>query len=107
LNQTRSKLNSDYSDRLLGCQSLDHGGFIFRAEILDYMREGDELVEAPFQRLIEADQLMAFKHEGFWRPMDTLKDKQVLEDLVDKDAIPWRLDGASRAALADAERRIG
>ena len=36
-------------------------------EIFDYMREGEELVLEPFQRLIEADQLMAYKHEGFWR----------------------------------------
>ena len=56
------------------------------------MREGEELVEAPFQRLIEADQLMAFRHEGFWRPMDTLKDKQVLEDLVEKGTMPWLLN---------------
>ena len=47
---------------------VNGGFFIFRSEIFDYMREGDELVEAPFQRLIEADQLMAFRHEGFWRP---------------------------------------
>ena len=53
------------------------------------MREGEELVEAPFQRLIEADQLLAFKHEGFWRPMDTLKDKQILEDLVEHGTMPW------------------
>ena len=65
------------------------------------MREGDELVEAPFQRLIEADQLMAFRHEGFWRPMDTLKDKQVLEDLVEKGTMPWLLNRASRAASAE------
>ena len=57
------------------------------------MREGEELVEAPFQRLIEADQLMAFRHEGFWRPMDTLKDKQILEDLVEKGTMPWLLIG--------------
>jgi glucose-1-phosphate cytidylyltransferase len=86
---------------------INGGFFIFRAEIFDYMREGDELVEAPFQRLIEADQLLAFRHEGFWRPMDTLKDKQVLEDLVDKGTMPWRLDGDSRAASSDAERKIG
>ena len=73
---------------------INGGFFIFRKEIFDYMREGDELVEAPFQRLIEADQLMAFRHEGFWRPMDTLKDKQVLEDLVEKGTMPWRLNGA-------------
>jgi hypothetical protein len=44
--------------------------------------------------LIETDQLMAFQHEGFWRPMDTLKDKQVLEDLVGKGTMPWRFEGA-------------
>jgi glucose-1-phosphate cytidylyltransferase len=86
---------------------INGGFFIFRKEIFDYMREGDELVEAPFRRLIEADQLMAFKHDGFWRPMDTLRDKQVLEDLVDKGTMPWCLNGASQAALGAAERKIG
>ena len=40
--------------------------------------------------MIEADQLIAFRHEGFWRPMDTLKDKEVLEDMVEKGTMPWR-----------------
>ena len=71
---------------------INGGFFIFRQEMFDYIREGEELVEAPFQRLIEADQLMAFRHEGFWRPMDTLKDKEVLEDLVDKGTMPWVLN---------------
>jgi glucose-1-phosphate cytidylyltransferase len=39
--------------------------------------------------------------------MDTLKDKQILEDLVDKGAMPWRLHGTSRAALINAERKVG
>lgn len=69
---------------------INGGFFIFRPEIYDYMREGEELVEAPFKRLIEADQLLAIRHEGFWRPMDTLKDKQVLEDLVEQGSTPWR-----------------
>ena len=86
---------------------INGGYFVLRPEIFDYMREGDELVEAPFRRLIEADQLMAFKHDGFWRPMDTLRDKQVLEDLVDKGTMPWCLNGASQAALGAAERKIG
>jgi glucose-1-phosphate cytidylyltransferase len=85
---------------------INGGFFIFRKEIFDYMREGDELVEAPFQRLIEADQLMAFRHEGFWRPMDTLKDKQILEDLVEKGTMPWLLNGDSGSASVDAERKI-
>jgi glucose-1-phosphate cytidylyltransferase len=53
--------------------------------------------------LIEADLLMAYKYEGFWRPMDTLKDKQILEDLVEKGTMPWRPNTDS---LGDAKRRI-
>ena len=86
---------------------INGGFFIFHKEIFDYMREGDELVEAPFQRLIEADQLMAFRHEGFWRPMDTLKDKQILEDLVEKGTMPWLLNLDPGAASVHAERKIG
>ena len=73
---------------------INGGGFIFRREIFDYLRDGEELVEEPFQRLIKDDQLMAFRHEGFWRPMDTLKDKEVLEDLVEQGRMPWRIGGA-------------
>ena len=71
------------------------------------MSEGEELVEAPFQRLIEADQLLAFKHEGFWRPMDTLKDKQVLEDLVEHGTIPWQLSENSSAVSPSITRKTG
>jgi glucose-1-phosphate cytidylyltransferase len=68
------------------------------------VREGEELVEAPFQRLIETDQLLGFRHEGFWRPMDTLKDKQVLEDLVEHGHMPWRL-GINSLATPPGVRR--
>jgi glucose-1-phosphate cytidylyltransferase len=68
---------------------INGGFFIFRREIFDYMRDGEELVIEPFRRLIEADQLIAFKHEGFWRSMDTLRDRQVLEDMVERGDMPW------------------
>jgi glucose-1-phosphate cytidylyltransferase len=83
---------------------VNGGFFIFRSEIFDYVREGEELVEAPFQRLIETDQLLGFRHEGFWRPMDTLKDKQVLEDLVEHGHMPWRL-GINSLATPPGVRR--
>ena len=70
---------------------INGGFFIFRSQIFDYMRDGEELVEVPFRRLIDADELLAFKHEGFWRPMDTLKDKEILEDMVEQGRMPWRL----------------
>ena len=69
---------------------INGGFFIFRSEIFDFMREGEELVVEPFNRLIEKDMLMAYKYEGFWRPMDTLRDRQVLEEMAERGDIPWR-----------------
>ena len=99
-------MRAEGSTRLCPTQDADlwiNGGFfIFRSQIFDYLREGEELVEMPFRRLIEADQLLAFKHEGFWRPMDTLKDKEVLEDMVEQGRMPWRLCRARRFRQASA-----
>jgi glucose-1-phosphate cytidylyltransferase len=83
---------------------INGGYFIFRPEIFDYMREGEELVMAPFERLIEQDALMAYKYEGFWRAMDSLRDRQVLEDMIEKGEMPWRVNGsgAMRPQLAYA-----
>jgi len=77
---------------------INGGYFIFRPEIFDYMREGEELVVEPFQRLIEADQLMAFRHEGFWQSMDTVRDRALLEDLVAKGCMPWKAHSAAKQA---------
>jgi len=86
---------------------INGGFFIFRPQIFDYLRDGEELVEAPFRRLIEADQLLAVRHEGFWRPMDTLKDKEVLEDLVERGSMPWALGRVAPAAARSVSRRVG
>jgi glucose-1-phosphate cytidylyltransferase len=68
---------------------MNGGYFIFRREIFDYIREGEELVEEPFRRLVEAQQLIAYCHDGFWAPMDTLKERQKLEDLNQSGRPPW------------------
>ena len=86
---------------------INGGFFIFRSQIFDYMREGEELVEGPFRRLIDAEQLLAFKHEGFWRPMDTLKDKEVLEDMVEQGRTPWRLSERAPAVSARIAMKVG
>lgn len=69
---------------------INGGFFLFRQGIFDFIKPGEELVQEPFTRLIEADALMAYRHEGFWRAMDTLKDRQVLEDMVEQGRMPWR-----------------
>jgi len=76
---------------------LNAGFFMFRQEIFDYLHEGEELVEEPFNRLLKEEQLMAFKYSGFWAPMDTLKDHQTLQELHDGGRAPWALwSGDSR-----------
>ena len=79
---------------------INAGYFILRPEIFDYMREGEELVLEPFSRLIKANKLMAYKHEGFWRCMDNLKDRQALEEMVEQGKMPWRPGEASKHGRA-------
>ncbi|HKE98106.1 MAG TPA: sugar phosphate nucleotidyltransferase [Actinomycetes bacterium] len=68
---------------------INGGYFIFRREIFDYIQPGDELVVEPFKRLIKEEQLLAFQYSGFWAPMDTLKDRETLEQLHDSGRPPW------------------
>ena len=67
------------------------GYFVLQPEVLDYI-EGDNTVweVGPMQRLAQEGQLVANRHTGFWMPMDTLRDKNVLEDLWSRDAAPWK-----------------
>ena len=72
---------------------INGGYFIFRREIFDYIMPGEELVLQPFVRLIERNLLGAYRFEGFWRSMDTLRDRQTLEDLVEQGKCPWHRNG--------------
>jgi len=67
------------------------GYFILRKEIFDYMRDGEELVEQPFRRLIQERRLYGYKYRGFWACMDTFKEKQSLEDLYNSGRPPWEV----------------
>lgn len=70
---------------------INGGFFVFRAEIFDWMKEGEELVEGPFQRLAAAGKLLGYPYDGFWACMDTFKDKQLLEDLYSRGQVPWEV----------------
>jgi glucose-1-phosphate cytidylyltransferase len=77
---------------------INGGYFVLRSELLDDIRPGEELVEEPFHRLLAGNRLLAQRHEGFWAPMDTLKDKQWLEGLNDSGHAPWQLWTARQEA---------
>jgi glucose-1-phosphate cytidylyltransferase len=70
---------------------INGGYFVFRREIFDWMKEGEELVQEPFQRLAAAGKLLAYPYDGFWACMDTFKDKQLLEDLYARGQVPWEV----------------
>src|SRR5678810_388056 len=70
---------------------VNGGYFVFRKEIFKYMRDGEELVEEPFRRLVQAGLLAGYRHDGFWLPMDTFKDKQLLEDMYSRGDAPWEV----------------
>ncbi len=70
---------------------INGGFFIFRNEIFNYLKEGEELINEPFQRLISEDKLGCYKYDGFWGSMDTFKDKQLLDDMYSKGEQPWEV----------------
>jgi len=68
---------------------VNAGFFVFEPEIFDYLNEDCVLEHGPLEKLAEDGQLMAFKHEGFWQPMDTYRDKLELESLWNAGNPPW------------------
>lgn len=68
-----------------------NGGFmVLEPEVFNYI-DGDTTTfeREPLERLAEEKQLAAYKHDGFWQCMDTLRDKQLLDELIQKGAAPW------------------
>jgi glucose-1-phosphate cytidylyltransferase len=74
-----------------GPMRINGGFFIFKNEIFDYIGEKEELVCEPFQRLVEARQLIGYRYDGFWASMDTFKDRQELESLHASSGAPWEV----------------
>jgi glucose-1-phosphate cytidylyltransferase len=76
-----------------GDNGLVNGGFfVLHPSVLNRI-SGDETPweSEPLESLARDEQLMAFRHTGFWQPMDTLRDKNALEDLWRNGAAPWKV----------------
>lgn len=93
---------------------INGGFFVFKKDIFRYMRDGEELVLEPFERLIAEGQLSCYKYRGFWACMDTFKEKQAFDDMYARLEVPWevwrtsgprhRLVGAARAEIDPLEK---
>ena len=70
---------------------MNGGYFVFRREIFQHIRPGEELVGAPFQRLIKKKQLATLRYDGFWTCLDTYKEKQALDERHLSGDVPWQV----------------
>lgn len=75
---------------------INGGFFVFEPGVFEYLDDHNPLEHRPLERLAADQQLMAYRHEGFWQPMDTMRDKQHLETLWQSGKAPWSM--APRAA---------
>jgi glucose-1-phosphate cytidylyltransferase len=84
---------AEFSEKPQVGEGWINGGFmVFEPGVMDYI-DGDTAIleRAPMEALSRAGELFAFKHEGFWQPMDTLREKQLLEQLWQSDQAPWKM----------------
>jgi glucose-1-phosphate cytidylyltransferase len=77
---------------LSGSSWINGGFFVLNPGVLNDI-DGDETIweREPLERLAQRGELSAFMHKGFWRPMDTLRDKQYLEDCWYRGEAPWKI----------------
>jgi glucose-1-phosphate cytidylyltransferase len=85
---------------------VNGGFFLFRPEIFDYMNDGEELVVEPFQRLVRERKLAALEYDGFWRAMDTFKDRQQLEEIMARGNAPWEVWNAATVSETYAKQAV-
>jgi glucose-1-phosphate cytidylyltransferase len=71
---------------------INGGFFVCQPEVMNYIDDGDDVIfeRAPLEKLAKSGQLHAYKHEGFWQPMDTLRDKIQLTDMWHSGKAPWK-----------------
>jgi len=83
----------NFQEKLLGDGSWINGGcFVLEPKIFDYLKNDSTVWERePLEKLAQEGQLSVYKHTGFWMPMDTLRDKNILEQLWDEAKAPWKI----------------
>lgn len=89
----KNNLVKNFAEKPAGDGSWINGGFfILEPDVIGKIRNDNTVWERePLEELAAEEQVAAFKHEGFWRPMDTLRDKHYLNDLWDENEAPWKV----------------
>ncbi|MCD4698875.1 MAG: glucose-1-phosphate cytidylyltransferase [Bacteroidales bacterium] len=85
---------SQFKEKPKGDGSWINGGFfICESKVFDYITQGDQSIfeRAPLENLAKTSELFAYKHHGFWIPMDTMRDKELLVKLWENNKAPWKI----------------
>ena len=85
---------TSFREKQGGDSSMVNGGYmVLDSQVFDYLRDGDETVfeKAPLQGLADDRQLAAYQHDGFWKCMDTKRDKDQLDELWESGKAPWKV----------------
>jgi glucose-1-phosphate cytidylyltransferase len=93
LSLNKDQLVESFKEKMKGDGSWINGGFfVFQPEVFNYISDESTVLEKePLENLANQGQLMAYKHDGFWHPMDTLRDKKYLEELWMTESPPWKV----------------
>lgn len=93
-------LKIDDANRVMGFKEkartdqawVNAGFMVLNRKVFDYLGDGSEMLEqAPFENLAKDGGMAAYKHDGFWSPMDTMRDKEYLEKLWESGCAPWKV----------------
>ncbi len=92
LNLAENDVVTSFHEKPRGDKAWINGGFfVLEPEVFDYIEDDSTILErAPMESLASDNQLVAFKHSGFWKPMDTLRDKKELDNLWRSSKAPWK-----------------
>ena len=92
LGQEQTKITS-FKEKPEGDGAWINGGyFVLEPQVIDFIADTSTVWEKePLEKLADLEQLSAYKHDGFWQPMDTLRDKNYLEDLWKSGKAPWQV----------------
>ena len=93
----------NFSEKPQASEGWINGGFfVFEPGLFDLLEGDDTILERnPLRELAEAGQLMAFRHTGFWQPVDTLREKRILESLWESGKAPWLADRLGTGGRVD------
>jgi glucose-1-phosphate cytidylyltransferase len=91
LNIDNTNMVNSFQEKPRGDGSWINGGFfVCQPEVFDYLKDDRTIFEKePLENLAKEGELFTYKHTGFWKPMDTQRDKNQLEELIDKGKAPW------------------